>query len=85
MTDYTMTQKHVSREIFNAFIDRMIEKGNHKYIVEGSDYRTGILTDIDVYYTGTYLYGDVRIEKARGGDISEYKEACKIFYEEYSK
>ena len=85
MTDFMMEQKHVSREVFNAFIDRMLEKENQKYINQGSEYRTDVINDIDVYYDGTYLYGDVRIEKTRGGDISDYKEACKIFYEVYGE
>ena len=80
MTDFMMEQKHVSREVFNAFIDRMLEKEN-----QGSEHRTSIIRCIDVYYDGTYLYGDVRIEKTRGGDISDYKEACKIFYEVYGE
>ena len=83
MTDFMMEQKHVSRKVFNAFIDRMLEKENRKYVNQGSELRTSIIRCIDVYYDGTYLYGDVRIEKTRSGDVSEYKEACKIFYEVY--
>ena len=40
MTDFMMEQKHVSRKVFNAFIDRMLEKENQKYINQGSEYRT---------------------------------------------
>lgn len=85
MTDYTMTQKHVKREVFNAFIDRMLEKENQKYIDEGSEYRTPIINDIDVDYNGSYLYGDIKISLCRCGEISAYKRACQIFYEEYAK
>lgn len=27
-SNYEMTQKHVSHEVFNAFIDRMVQKTN---------------------------------------------------------
>ena len=82
-SNYEMTQKHVSHEVFNAFIDRMVQKTNKKYVDDGSDYRTSVIDDIDVYYDGTYLYGDVTISAV--SDSNAYKEACKIFYEEFSK
>lgn len=29
-SNYEMTQKHVSHEVFNAFIDRMVQKDKQK-------------------------------------------------------
>ena len=73
MSEYRLTQKHVTREVFNRVSDRI---QNHKDI-EVKVHNT-------VYYNGTNLYGDLTIEGFAGyGDA--YKEAVRIFTEEYAK
>lgn len=71
MSDYKATYKHVSREVFNKVSDRVKENDT-------------IYPHVTIEYNGTSLYGDLTIE-GLGGYGKEYKEALKIFNEEYCK
>ncbi len=71
MSDYRASYKHISRDVFNRVSDRLKD-----------DY--GITPHITIYYDGTNLYGDLTIE-GHGGYSKEYKEALRVFNEEYCK
>lgn len=63
--------KEIPRNVFNAVADRI-----------QADVKLNI--PITINYNGTALRGDVSIE-GRGGATKEFKEALKIFNEEYCK
>lgn len=69
MCNYRASYKHISRDVFNRISDRL--KDDH-----------GIDSHITIYYNGTNRYGDLTIE-GQGGYGKEYKEALRVFNEEY--